>query len=78
MKKIILFAFVFAFFSSYAQNEAESFTKRKEIHLRLNNFSPISVGVEYKHELKENKFLNVSLVNLGFRNQRSVPNLSNA
>lgn len=59
----LILSFV-AFGNFILAQDDTGFKKSREIHLTLNNISPISVNIAYKHELKENRFLNVGFVNL--------------
>lgn len=50
--------------------------KRKELHLRITDFSPFRIGFDFKLQLKPKGFITVSLVDLGFNQEKIRPNTS--
>lgn len=77
MKPYLAIIFMSIISLSMAQTDTiENKLKRKEFHLRIQNFSPFSIGIAYKQQVKPKGYFVVSLVNLGFGKRKKTPNQS--
>lgn len=80
MKKIITLVFAsilstFGLFSQEKELKIESTDQilNNEIHLRFNSLSSFDIGISYKRQLKENRFLVLSLARLSYNFNKIEP-----